>query len=169
MQTRNPAHTAMLARFPFTNAEAPFPLASQEPHAALADDVNGIARSMGQLRSPLMDAFFSPRNFDVLQNRLRATIQKQTGYAIGRQSDTDLQVIMRRVYVEHASNTLEAIEAEVGRLNTIVLQTVVPMVATGVAAHLAYLRDASRLPEPLPRGVQTSVKGTKTFELFRGL
>lgn len=165
MQTAQPA----LARFPFTNAEAPFPLASQEGFTPLADNLNGIARTLNQPRSPLMDAFFSARNIDVLQNRLRATIQKQTGYAIGRQSETDLVVIMRRVYVEHASNLVDGVEAEVRRLDDIVLRTVVPMVASGVAGYLAYLRDASRMPEPLPRGVQTSVKGTKTYEMFRGL
>lgn len=168
MQTAAPG-SGMLAAFPFTNAEQPFPLASTEPFTPLADAVTLTARSMNQPRSPLMEAFFSRRNVDVLQNRLRATIQKQTGYSIARQSDTELEVVMRRAYEEHASNTLDGVEAEVQRLNDIVLRSAVPVVASGVAAYLAYLRDASRIPEPLPRGTQTSVKGTKTFELFRGL
>jgi hypothetical protein len=161
--------------FPYNNAEVPFSMASQAPPARLEDPLAAVQRCLNQPRSPLLVAFFSTENVDILQNRLRATIQHQTarpgrgGILIDRQSDTDLVVIMRRVYEDHANNSPDNVAAEVTRLNNIVLSIVVPMVATNVAAHLAYLRDASRLPEPIPRGLHTSVKGSKTFELFRGL
>lgn len=161
-----------MASFPYSNVELPFSLMSEAPPAELEDRLSSIQRSLGQQRTPLFGAFFARENMDILQNRLRATIQKQTGYAIDRQSDTDLTVIMRKVFGEHASHAAsspEQVAAEVRRLNDLVLLIIVPMVATGVAGFLAYLRDASSLPDPLPRGVQTSVKGTKTFELFRGL
>lgn len=153
---------------PYNNFEVPFSVASTAPSQQLEDSLACVMRSLNQARSPLLSAFFSIENLDVIQNRLRATIQQRTGYAIDRQSDTDLTVIMRKVYAERA-NSSEDVKTEVARLNDIVLSIVVPMVATGVAGYLAYLKDASALPEPLPRGVQTSVKGTKTFELFRGL
>lgn len=119
-----------------------------------------------------MAAFFDITNVDIIQNKLRAIILQRTRYVIDRQSDTDLQVIMRKVFAEHASH-LESgpvtLREEVMRLNEIVLGIVVPMVASGVTGYLNYLRDASKLPEPLPRGTQTSIKGSKTFELFRGI
>jgi len=121
------------------------------------------------MRTPLFDTFFSTVNMDVVQNRLRATIQQKSGYAIDRQSDTDLLVIMRRVYGDNANVGASDVAAEVSRLNDLVLFNVVPMVASGVASYLAYLRDASSLPPPLPYGQQTSVKGTKTYELYRGV
>lgn len=155
--------------FPYSNFEVPFSAVSQAPSAQLEDRLACITRSLNQPRTPLLEAFFGVPNMDVLQNRLRATIQQQAGYAIDRQSDTDLLVIMRKVFAEHASNVQQNLPAEVKRMNDIVLGVAVPMVATGVAGYLAYLRDASRLPEPLARGAQTSVKGTKTFEMFRGL
>lgn len=158
-----------MTSFPYNNKELPFAMMSEAPSGALETNLTAVLRSLNQPRTPLAEAFFRLENIDVLQNRLRATIQKQTGYAIDRQSDTHLTVIMRKVFAEHASNSLQNVEAEVRRLNDIVLGITVPMVASGVASYLAYLKDASRLPEPLPRGVQTSVKGTKTFELFRGL
>lgn len=155
--------------FPYNNFEVPFSVTSMAPPNRLEDGLACVLRSLNQGTSPLLQAFFSIENVDVIQNKLRAAIQQKTGYAIDRQSDTDLTVIMRKVYAEHASNVSENVATEVARLNDIVLGVVVPMVATGVAGYLAYLKDASRLPEPLPRGAQTSVKGTKTFELFRGL
>lgn len=157
---------------PFSNFEVPFSLASQAPPAQLEDRLSCVLRSLNQPRTPLLEAFFRVENLDVIQNRLRATIQQQTRYAIDRQSDTDLLVIMRKVFAEHATHAARAppeVAAEVARLNTMVLHIVVPMVASGVAGYLAYVKDASQLPEPLARGVQTSVKGTKTYELFRGL
>lgn len=154
--------------FPFNSAGRPFSLTAQEPRVQLEDGLAGVQRALNQPRTPLLEAFFRVENTDVIQNRLRATIQKQTGYAIDRQSDTDLTVIMRKVFAEQARHQAD-VRAEVGRLNDIVLGVVVPMVATGVASYLAYLRDASRIPDPLPYGVQTSIKGTKSYELFRGL
>jgi len=155
--------------FPYNNFEAPFSMVSQTSAPGLEDTVTAVLRSLNLTRTPLVEAFFRVENLDVIQNRLRATIQKQAGYAIDRQSDDHLVVIMRKVYAEHATHTSQDIPGEVRRLNDIVLSIVVPMVAAGVAARLAYLKDASRLPEPLPRGTQTSIKGTKTFEMFRGL
>lgn len=158
-----------MSGFPFTNVEQPFSMSSRGSSVQLEDPLAGVFRSLNQPRTPLATAFFRVENRDVVQNRLRATIQQQTGHAIDQQSDADLQVIMRKVYADHASNVAEDVAAEVRRLNDLVLRVVVPMVASGVAAYLAYLRDASRLPDPLPRGVHTSVKGTKTFEMFRSL
>lgn len=153
----------------YSNFEVPFSVASQAPPTQLEDRLACVVRSLNQPRTPLLEAFFRVENLDVLQNRLRATLQKQTGYTIDRQSDTDLLVIMAKVFAEHASHSRDNVAGEVARLNDVVLRITVPMVATGVAGYLAYLRDASRLPEPLARGVQTSVKGTKTYQLFRGL
>lgn len=156
--------------FPFNNFEVPFSLMSQAPTAQMEDTLTSVLRSLNHPRTPLNETFFGLVNLDVIQNRLRASIQKQTGYAIDRQSDTDLIVIMRKVYAEQAAHSQGAnVQAEVDRLNNMVLHVAVPMVASGVAGYLAYLKDASSLPEPIPRGTQTSVKGTKTYELFRGL
>ena len=158
-----------MSTFPYSNFEVPFAAASSALSAPIEDGLTGVLRSLNQPRTPLAEAFFRVENIDVIQNRLRATIQRQTGYAIDRQSDTHLTIIMRKVYAEHASNSAQGLDAEVRRLNDVVLRVAVPMVASGVAAYLAYLKDASRLPEPLPRGIQTSVKGTRQHELFRGM
>lgn len=153
----------------YNNFEAPFSMVSQAPSNELESMLTAVLRSLNQPLTPLIQAFFSIENMDVLQNRLRVTIQKQTGYGITRQSDAHLTIIMRKVYAEYATNSSDNMAAEIRRLNDMVLSIAVPMVASGVAAHLAYIKDASRIPDPLPRGVQTSIKGTKTYQLFRGL
>ena len=158
-----------MSKGPYDNFELPFSMASVTAvPSKLEDGVEAVRRSLHQPRTPLFDAFFGITNIDVLQNRVRATIQQRSGFAIDRQSDTDLVLIMRRAFADSA-NVGAPVAEEVARLNEMVLFVVVPMVASGVAGYLAYLRDASRLPEPPARGQQTSVKGTKTFEMFRGL
>lgn len=154
-------------RSPYDNFEVPFSPVSTAG-SQLEDAIEGIRRSLNQPRTPLFEAFFAVTNVDVVQNRLRATILRRSGFAIDRQSDTDLLVIMRKVFGENADTTAD-VPGEVDRLNDKVLYIIVPMVASGLTGYLNYVRDASSIPQPLTRGESTSVKGTKTFEMFRGL
>ena len=158
-----------MSAFPYNNFEVPFTMVSDAASVRLEDTLTAVLRSLNTTRTPVAESFFRVENVDVLQNRLRATIQTQTGYAIDRQSDAHLTIIMRKVFAENANSAAGDVAAETRRLNDMVLRVVVPMVASGLAGYLAYLKDASRIPEPLARGVQTSIKGTKTFELFRPL
>lgn len=76
---------------------------------------------------------------------------------------------MRYIFIEHASHSEQNVTAEVRRLNDLVVRETLPNIVSNLAQYLAYLRDASKLPEPLPRGLQTSMRGTKTASLFRPL
>lgn len=127
----------------------------------------GLVRSTHVQESDVSRAFFSTKNMDVLQKELRDSILEQTGYLIDRQSDESLLIIMRYVYMQSGRNCGGS--AEVRRLNRLVLREIVPQVASGLMQYLAYLKDASTMAMPLPRGQATSLKGTKTTELFRGL
>lgn len=146
-----------------------FAMTAPDPPAPLEDRVAAVLRSLNQPRTPLADAFFGVTNVDALQNALRGTIQRRSGYAIDRQKDEDLLVIMRRVFAERANSGAADVAAEVARLNGLVLGVAVPMAAASIAAYLAYVRDASRMPDPLPRGTNASIKGTRSLELFRGI
>jgi hypothetical protein len=132
------------------------------------DPVVDVRASTRQAPTPLHDAFFGRANLDRIKMALRDSIRDQLGYVIDwrSQSDQDLLVIMRYVYVQHGANVGGA--AEIRRLNDLVLREIVPQVASGVLQHLSYLRDASQLPVPLDRGIASSVKGTLTTELFKG-
>jgi hypothetical protein len=61
------------------------------------------------------------------------------------------------------------IDAEVRRLNAIVLSQLAPMVGTGIAAYLGYIRDSTQMHVPHERPKNMSQRGSKTTELFRGL
>lgn len=124
--------------------------------------------SIGQCASPLSAAFFSKENLNTVQITMRDRVRCKTGYTIARQPDATLLVIMRALYALHAQNptTREDVAKEVQRLNEIVLQDIVPMAAGNLASYLGYIRDASALPNPIARGVNTSRKGSDVFSLF---
>lgn len=127
----------------------------------------GLLRSTHLQASPLSDAFFSAQNVEHLQTRLRDVILEKTGYAIDRQSDEQLLIVMRYVFMQSARH--EGGSREVRRLNELVLVEIVPQVGSSLAQYLAYLRDASQMYTPLKRGQATSLKGTRQTEMFRPL
>lgn len=145
--------------------ERPFPLADRMVSAGEDPNV-GLQRSTHLQPTETSRLFFGKANIDALQRRLQEEIHARTGLTIDRQSDEELMVVMRYVFVQSGSN--EGGSAEVRRLNELVLAEIVPIVGSGVMQYLAYLKDASTLPTPIPRGQATSVKGLKTFEVFKG-
>lgn len=147
-------------------AEAPFSLYAQAPGApGLTPTATTRWSTMGA--DDVNAAFFSARNVDAIQAELRAVIKARLGYVIDRQPDDQLLIVMRYVYMNESRNAGGA--AEVRRLNRLVLKEIVPQVASALVQYLAYLRDASRLPTPIPRAEATSVKGTLTASLFQGV
>lgn len=110
----------------------------------------------------LSETFFSRANVDDVQRRLIQRVKTETGYTIDRQSDVELTGIMRGVYDAYSKNCGGA--KEIARLNAIVLDIVVDQVAAGIEGYLAYLKDASTIPEPLSRGTFASMKGERALE-----
>lgn len=145
--------------------ERPFSL--YEPIRTTESSSVGMLRSTHIQATPLATVFFGEGNVQALQSQLQAAIRKATGYIIDRQSDEELLIVMRYVYMQSSRNVGGA--AEIRRLNHMVLREIVPQVGAGLAQYLAYLRDASTMHMPIARGQATSVKGTKQAELFRGL
>ena len=131
------------------------------------DLASSIVTSMHQCDTPLSRHFFSASNMSVIQNNLRIIVREKTGYTIGKQSEEQVALVMRGVFTLYA-NSGAPVEHEVRRLNALVLSQLAPMVGTGIAAYLGYVRDASQMHVPLERPKNMSQKGSKTTELFKG-
>lgn len=145
--------------------EKPFSLYSDQRSAE--DPSTSLVRSTHLQPTDTARRFFSKANIDRVQRALQKTIKKHMGVTIDRQSDEQLLIVMRYMYMQRGVNF--GCDAEVERLNVMVLEEIVPQVAAGLSQYAGYLKDASTLPVPLARGQATSVRGTKTLELFRGL
>lgn len=113
----------------------------------------------------LSDAFFGQKNMQDLQNMIRYQVWKMTKHVIEPQDTTDLLIIMRSIYLQYSNMTDSCndsqIQKEVDRLNLFILRDAVPDIITNVEQHFGYLRDAGRIPAPIPQPISLSNKGTR--------
>jgi len=119
------------------------------------------------LPTPLTDAFFSDFNREYLHRSLMDAIKKETGYAIDRQNDGDLQALMRSVYVNMGRDPTTNVKAQLDALNAAVVFQAKQTVMTGVLQQVVYLRDISANPVPLPIPSNTSTYGNKLPQNFK--
>lgn len=116
--------------------------------------------------NPLSQVFFSQANIDALQEAIRYQVFKRSceKHVIGRQSETELKVIMRATYLEHAKHRGYDVLPEVRRLNGLVLDFAVPRVLQEIKMYITYTNDINKLPVPMDRGSFESSKGQKFLE-----
>ena len=115
----------------------------------------------------LNDVFFSDDNIDALQIGMRNMVANATEGKefIGRQSDIELKIIMKAIYLEYVKNQNDNILEQTKDLNKKVLDFAVPRILTEIRQYKEYVKDASSVHTPMDRSVNVSNKGSKT--LFR--
>jgi hypothetical protein len=111
--------------------------------------------------TPLTNLFFSEQNIKNLQNVIRLIVHKETGYVVDEQSNNELMIIMRSIFLEYSRHPklltkdmsneeqrmlLQKYKSEVQRLNDIVINAVIPKIVSNLQQYLDYLRDASQHP-----------------------
>lgn len=116
--------------------------------------------------SELARVYFSKDNIDLLQDMIRYQVYEQSNkqHVIARQSDTELEVIMRHFYLTYGKNQSCNITEQVAELNTYVVNECVPMILSSVEQYLAYRLRITQQPVPLARSVNMSSKGSKQLE-----
>lgn len=117
-------------------------------------------------QNALSDMFFSRANIDVLHEAIRYMVYKKScgKHVIDRQSETDLLIIMRSVYLQYGEYKPYLLKEQVKDLNTQVINYCVPKILEEIKIYLHYRKDISQLPEPMDRGEFVSSKGTKVLE-----
>lgn len=119
------------------------------------------------LRTDLSDLFFSPQNIDALQHGMMVLVLERTDgqFKIGRQSDIELKIIMRSIFLQNAEHRRDIpIVNQVRVLNKMVLDFSVPRIIADIKQRQYYLNDISKLPVPLERAHMMGTKGSKTLE-----
>lgn len=123
--------------------------------------------TVGQVQStPLSDLFFCADNINILQDgiRYRVWVETDKKYVIGRQSDTELKIVMRSIFYQYAQHKSNDLVGQVRDLNSKVLEWVVPEVVSNLKQYEVYRRDASTLPVPLEHAQLSTSKGTRVLE-----
>jgi len=113
------------------------------------------------------DLFFSQTNIDALQTGMKNLVATKTNgeHIIGNQSENELMIIMRGIYLEYGQNLLTNVVEQVRDLNRKVLDFSVPRILVDLEQYEQYVKDASQVHIPMERSTNVSNKGNKV--LFR--
>lgn len=134
----------------------------QEDKTFETDAVRGVIQ-----KTPLSDLFFSADNIDLLQDSIRYLVFEKSckKHVIDRQSDEQLKIIMRSIFLQNAKHQQFSIPDQVRELNTLVLGFCVPQILNEIDAYIEYRGEITRNPDPIARSENVNVKGTKTLEI----
>jgi len=130
---------------------------------------NANSRGENAPNNELTCVFFSKANIDALQEAIRYRVYTATNgsIVIGRQSDQELQIVMRSMYYQYGQNLAYDVLPQVRALNVKVLDYAVPEVLSNARQYEKYKKDVSTLPVPLPHAPLATMKGTRTLEISR--
>lgn len=102
-------------------------------------------------KNDLNDSFFSPSNVNLLQNLIQATVlnKSQGKFQIGKQSEEQLIIIMRSIYLQHGKNLPDNIQEQVDDLNKKVVNECVRIILVNIQAYVGYVRDVNAPPSTM--------------------
>ena len=114
----------------------------------------------------LNQTFFSKENTDIIQNAIRHHVWSASNhqFKIGRQSDTELNIIMRSVYYQYAKNQPDNIRGQIEVLNKMVLNECVPKIMSSIQQYLSYTVDLVKGPQYMDHPKNVSNAGSKSLQ-----
>ncbi len=111
--------------------------------------------------TPLSDAFLSPFNREYLHGAIVKNVSARSGMNIDRQSDSDLQALMNRVYDQARGDPYSGVQTQVAKLNDLVIQEATKTIMSGILQQLSYYDYVTKNPVPLSMPISTSTYGNK--------
>lgn len=118
-----------------------------------------------QETSKLNQLFFSKKNMDIIQNNIRYTVYNKTNkkHIIDKQSDIELQIIMRSMYLQHSPNLEYNYKEQLEYLNKLVSDWCVEKIIPQLEQYIGYLKEVEYMPMPIDLPVNLSSKGSRTL------
>lgn len=129
------------------------------------DSFNKEAIKNIHINNPISTIFFSQQNIDALQEAIRYQVYKKSNkqHVIGKQSETEIFIIMRAMYLQYAKHRPYGILDQIKELNQMVIDYCIPKILNEIAIYTHYKHDIQQLPVPMERGEFASSKGTKVL------
>lgn len=103
-------------------------------------------------------AFFSQTNINALQQRLVDEVMLRSRIKIQKQSENDLILIMRSIYMMHRET-----RPSLAKLNGLVLRDALDSILGNLDMYATYASTEERMKNVLPYGINTNVRGTRTM------
>ena len=133
---------------------------SNKPQNCFQDSVSTI-----QEMTPLSQTYFNKANIDKIQQKIinQVRIKSNNEYNIGRQSDLQLQIIMRSMYLSYGKNNNNNIQKQIDELNDMVVEDCIDKIIPEIKQYLYYRADITRPREIIPHSINVSLSGEKTL------
>lgn len=114
----------------------------------------------------LNQLYFSKENLNIIQDQLRHNIYivSNNKYIVDKQSDIDLQIIMRSIFLQHSPNLQDNITKQIEYLNKLVIDWATPRIITEIEQYNGYINEVQYMPTPIDRPQNLSSKGEKTLK-----
>ena len=110
----------------------------------------------------LSGVFFSRKNIDNLHTKIKVGIKRILNYDINNQSEEEIQIIMRSIYLQFSKNTDCDIQKQVADLNKEVLNYCISNIYTNIKQYLGYIRNLSDVSDfVMPPPEETNIAGNK--------
>jgi hypothetical protein len=119
--------------------------------------------------TPLNQAYFSPDNFQIVQNKIRREVYERSKgeLLVDPQSADELMIVMRAMYLQYGRNLPDNIAGQIAELNQMTADWCVPKIMAEASMYQTYLRDIQTLPVPLEHPVCMTMAGSKSQSLDR--
>ena len=118
-----------------------------------------------QEQTQLNQLYFSKANMKIIQNKIRYQVYLNTEkkHIIDNQSDVELEIIMRSIYLQHSPNLPNQIKEQIKYLNQLVTNWCVEKIIPEIYQYMGYLKEVEYMPVPLEHPINLSSKGTKNL------
>jgi len=138
---------------------------NNDPRLYNENNINTISRVYSG--TSVSETFFSKDNINLIQEGIINTVYNRSNgsYEIGKQSDQELNIIMRSIYLQEGKNLNYDIKTQVRQLNTQVIKWCVDEIIKNIKQYIEYKKSVSTLPMPMEHSLLLSQKGTKSLEL----
>ena len=118
-----------------------------------------------QETSVLNQAFFSKQNLENIQNSVRYNVYVKSDkkYVIDKQSDVELEIVMRSIYLQHSPNLPNKIKEQIQYLNKLVVDWCVEQIIPEVMQYVGYIKEIEYMPVPIDLPLNLSSKGSRSL------
>ena len=112
--------------------------------------------------TPLSQQYFNKENVDKIQQQIIAKIRvlSNNEFNIGRQSDLQLQIIMRSIFLSYGRNINTDINTQINELNNMVVDECIKTILPNIKQYLYYRDDISKPRHIMEHSVNVSSNNT---------
>ena len=113
----------------------------------------------------LNENYFSLKNMEIIQNNIRYDVWNKTNkkYIIAQQSEIQLEIIMRSIYLQYSKNLPNNIKEQIEELNNLVVDESVPKIISNIQQYIGYKKDLENGPSFMDHPKNVSSAGSKSL------